>query len=140
MSDKAFTGVNFYAFLGEQRLMGARCPECSAIYAPPRPICPHCPTATLEWVQFSGKGQLAAYTVIAIAPTAMIEAGYGRDNPYCSGVVELEEGPRISAQILGVDVAHPEAIEIGAPVKVAFIERGVGEARSKTYLAFEVSA
>ena len=37
----------------------------------------------------------------------MIEAGYGRDNPYCSGIVKLKDGVSISAQILGVDVDHP---------------------------------
>ena len=139
MSEKAFTGTSFYEFLGEHKLMGSRCKACQEIYAPPRPICTHCPAGEIEWVELSGKGKLVAYTVVHIAPTAMLEAGYGRKNPYCSGVVELAEGPRISGQILGVDVAHPEAIQIGMPVKVAFVERGVGEAQ-KTFLAFEPEA
>ena len=33
----------------------------------------------------------------------MIAEGYGRDNPYLAGVVELDEGVKISAQILGAD-------------------------------------
>lgn len=119
--------------------MGSRCPHCGEVYAPPRQICPTCLAVDLEWVELSGEGTLASYSIIAIAPTAMLEAGYGRENPYCSGVVELVEGPRISAQILGVDVAHPENIVIGTLVKVAFIERGEGEAR-KTFLGFEVIA
>ncbi len=137
MSEQAFTGTAFYGFLKEHQLMGSRCPQCGAIYAPPRPLCPACPEAEMEWVELSGAGKLASYSVIAIAPTAMLEAGYDRKNPYCSGVVALAEGPRISAQILGVDVAHPQSIQIGASVKVAFIERGEGEAQ-KTFLAFEV--
>lgn len=139
MSETSFTGTAFYEFLKEHKLMGSHCPHCGAIYAPPRPFCPTCMAADLEWVELSGAGKLASYSVIAIAPTAMLEAGYGRENLYCSGVVELAEGPRISAQILGVDVAHPENIVIGTPVKVAFIERGEGEAR-KTFLGFEVIA
>lgn len=133
----AFNGTAYYGFLKEHRLMGSRCSKCGAVYAPPRPLCATCPDADLEWVELSGEGTLASYSVISIAPTAMIEAGYGRDNPYCSGVVQLAEGPRISAQILGVDVAHPETIAVGAPAKVAFIERGEGDTR-KTFLAFEV--
>jgi len=145
MSDKLFTAKDFYAFLGEHKLMGSRCKACGAVYAPPRPTCPAClddgagtaeAGAALEWIELSGKGELAAYTVIHIAPTAMLEAGYDRKHPYCSGVVALAEGPRVSAQILGVDVSAPETIEIGMPLKVAFIERGEGEVR-KTYLAFE---
>jgi uncharacterized OB-fold protein len=67
----------------------------------------------------------------------MIEAGYGRDNPYCSGIVKLNEGPSISAQILGVDVSQPEQIAIGAPLSPVFVKRGEGD-ESKYFLAFEV--
>jgi hypothetical protein len=42
----------------------------------------------------------------------------------------------ISAQILGVDVLKPETIRIGTSLRVAFVERGEGEAR-RTFLAFE---
>jgi uncharacterized OB-fold protein len=81
------------------------------------------------------KGRLAAFTTIHIAPTAMIEAGYGRDNPYCSGIVELANGLSISAQILGVDVNQPGEIVIGTPVEAEFTERGEGD-EAKTFLAF----
>jgi len=84
----------------------------------------------------SGRGQLQAYTTINIGLTAMIDAGYDRKNPYCTGIVKLEEGPLISAQIIGFDTGHPELIEIGSELKVAFIERGEGE-EAKTFLAFE---
>jgi uncharacterized OB-fold protein len=89
----------------------------------------------MEWEQMSGRGKLAAFTTIHIAPTAMIEAGYGRDKPYCTGVVQLDEGPAISAQIVGVDATQPEQIAVGTPLKIAFIERGESEG-SRTYLAF----
>ncbi len=85
----------------------------------------------------SGRGRLAAFTVVHIAPTAMIEAGYGRDNPYCVGIVQLDSGPAISAQILGVDATRPDAIQIGTPVQVAFVERGDGDGK-RTLLAFSV--
>ncbi len=129
-------GAQFYEFLNQQRLMGSRCTPCGEIHVPPRPVCGKCRDGEIEWVELSGAGKLAAFTIIYIAPTAMLEAGYSRKQPYCSGIVELEEGPRISAQILGVDVAHPESIEVGMPLKVAFVQRGEGDA-AQTYLAFE---
>ena len=43
----------------------------------------------------------------------MLKKGYGRDNPYCSGIVELAEGPRISARITGVDGNNPQNIKTG---------------------------
>ena len=41
----------------------------------------------------------------------MADKGYGRDNPCCTGIVTLEEGPRISARILGVDGNNPQDIK-----------------------------
>jgi uncharacterized OB-fold protein len=137
MSEFDFTSTAYYNRLGEGKLIGSRCAKCGEVYLPPRPYCPACAGSEMEEYEFSGKGKLAAYTVIYIAPTAMIEAGFNRKNPYCAGVVELEEGPRISAQILGVDVEHPESIRIGTPLNVSFVKRGEGEA-SKTYLGFHV--
>jgi uncharacterized OB-fold protein len=67
----------------------------------------------------------------------MVEQGFGRDNPYASGIVELEEGVKISARITGVDATKPETIQVGAPVSVDFIDVGEGE-QKKTYLAFKV--
>ena len=89
----------------------------------------------MEYAEMPVDGKLIAFTTIHIAPTAMIEAGYGRDNPYCSGIVELENGLAISAQILGVNIAEPNEIEIGTPVKAEFIERGEGDG-VETFLAF----
>ena len=42
--------------------------------------------------------------------------GYGRDNPCCTGIVTLEEGPRISARITGVDGNNPQNIKTGIPL------------------------
>jgi uncharacterized OB-fold protein len=92
----------------------------------------------MEWVEMAGRGRLVAFTTVHIAPTAMLEAGYDRKNPYCAGVVQLDEGPSISAQILGVDEKKPRQIAVGMPLRVAFIERGKGEER-RTFLAFEAS-
>jgi uncharacterized OB-fold protein len=133
---RAFSGTSFYEFLGENKLMGSRCQSCGALYLPPRALCPACYGEEMAWEEMSGDGKLLAFTTIHIAPTAMIEAGYDRKNPYCTGIVQLAEGPAVSAQILGVDPARPHEIEIGASLRVAFVQRGEGE-QARTYLAFE---
>jgi hypothetical protein len=99
-------------------------------------MCPRCFGADMAWTELAGQGTLLAFTAVYIAPTAMIEAGYGRDNPYVAGIVQLAEGPAVSAQIVGVDATKPEAIAIGTTLRVAFIERGQGEEK-RTFLAFE---
>ena len=136
MAEREFTSASFYQFLGEHKLMGSRCRSCAALYLPPRPLCPACHGEEMEWVEMGGAGSLLAFTTIHIAPTAMIEAGYGKDNPYCTGIVKLAEGPAISAQILGVDARQPAQIAVGTQLKVTFVERGEGDKR-RIYLAFE---
>lgn len=99
-------------------------------------MCPECQGRDMEAVNLSGRGRLAAFSVIYIATTAMIQAGFDRKNPYCAAVVKLEEGPSICAQVIGVDVFHPQTIEIGAPLEATFLTRGEGEA-AKTFLGFK---
>lgn len=123
-NERPFTAASFYQFLNEKKLMGSCCEECGAIYLPPRAICPDCHGDRMNWVQMRGEGKLAAFTSIAIAPTFMVEQGYGRDNPYVSGIVQLEEGVKISARILGVDPGDPASIRIGIPLTVDFIDTG----------------
>jgi uncharacterized OB-fold protein len=137
MTERPFTVASFNQYLGEKKLMATRCATCGTLHLPPRPICPKCHGETLEWVETSGRGRLAAFTSIYIGLTAMNAEGYSRDNPYCSGIVELEEGVKISARVLGVDAKNPASIQIGAPLAVEFVERGEGEEK-KTALAFRL--
>lgn len=83
----------------------------------------------------NGTGKLAAFTSISIGPPAMHAEGYDRDNPYCTGVVRLDEGPGIVARIEGVDARNPDAIEIGMPVTAMYLHRGSG-VDCATQLAF----
>ena len=136
MSERQMTGEAFYQYLAEHKLMASRCQSCGALHVPPRPLCPACYSDDLDWEQIGGTGKLVAFTTVHIAPTAMIEAGYGRDKPYCAGIVQLAEGPAISAQIVGVDVSHPAEIEVGMPLQATFVRRGKGD-EARTYLAFE---
>lgn len=136
MTDQLFTSAEFYNYLNEHKLMGTRCKSCGAITLPPRPICPVCKAHESEWVELSGKATLVAFTVVNIAPTMMLNAGYDRKNPYCTGIVQVEEGAFISAQILDMDVHHPDQIKVGTPLAVAFVERGAGD-KKQTYLAFK---
>jgi uncharacterized OB-fold protein len=136
--DKPFTAAAFNQFLAEKKLMAVQCPQCDATYTPPRAICPRCYSGELIWKRVSGKGNLVAFTSIHIAPTFMIAQGYDRDKPYLTGIIELEEGPKISARLLGFDALKPDQIQIGTPMSVDFIEYDEGE-QKKIFLAFQKS-
>ena len=132
MEERPYSDISYERFLNEEKLMGSRCKECGTHFIPPRSICVGCYKSQMEWVEMTGKGKLAAFTCITIAPPFMIAQGYDRDHPYCSGVVELEEGGRVYARIEGVDASNPEIGWVGMPMKVKFLH---GE--HETYLAFE---
>jgi uncharacterized OB-fold protein len=116
---RAFTAASFNDYLKEGKLMGVRCRACGVLSAEPRPMCPECHGREVEWHQFSGRGQLTTFTCISVVPVSMGEQGYGRNNPYCSGIVTLEEGPRISARIMGVDAANPQNIQSGTALTLS---------------------
>ncbi len=136
MTDQVFYSKAFDQALAEDLLIGSRCLACDTITVPQRQICSNCHSDQVERILTSGKGKLAAFTVIYIPPTSMAEAGYNAKNPYCVGIVELEEGPRISAQIIGLDLSDPSTIKIGMPLQQTFVIRGEGES-AKKFLAFE---
>lgn len=131
--EREVNSASFYQFLTEKKLMASRCKKCQTLSLPPHPICTKCHGNDMEWVELKGNGKLAAFTAIAVGPTCTIEEGYDRNNPYLVGVVELDEGPKISSRIHGLDPKKPENIKVGTPLTVEFLEQGEGK---RTYLAF----
>jgi hypothetical protein len=136
MEERPFSDISYQRFLDEEKLMGSRCKKCGALYVPPRQICIECYSSEMEWAAMSGRGRLAAFTAIRIPPPSMIAQGYSRKNPYCAGVVTLEEGGRVDARIEGLDLDKPQDIKIGMPMKAIFLHRRDADP-SETCLAFE---
>lgn len=132
---RPFTADSFYKYLGEKKLMAVRSKTTNAMAIPPKAIMPQTPATEMEWVQLSGKGQLAAFTVIYVGPSYMNNAGFSRDNPYVSGIVRLAEGLTICAHITGVNAKDPSSIQIGTPLAVDFLPMFDGKS-NKTLLCF----
>ena len=95
-----------------------RCGSCGRAFLP-RAVCPFCWTADPEPVTASGLGSVYSFTVCHRAGMPGFEA----DVPYVVGLIELEEGVRLLANVLQVD---PAAVAIGMPVKAVFEDRGEG--------------
>ena len=137
VAENEFYSSAYHKSLREKKLVGSKCKKCGHIFVPPKPICSKCQGSEMELVEMNGRGKLAAYTVVAVGAPLMVEEGFDREHHYCSGVVELEEGVRVTARILGVDDTRPEQIKIGAPVTVDFVEAMHG-GEKKTFLGFRV--
>jgi uncharacterized OB-fold protein len=50
-------------------------------------------------------------------------------------VVELDEGTRVNARIIGVDANQPEMIRVGVRLQASYVHSRDGEG-GKTHLAF----
>jgi uncharacterized OB-fold protein len=95
-------------------LLLQRCDECSHVYFPPRPFCPRCASREVSSFKASGHGRLHSY-VINHRPAP----GFEHDAPYAIAVVELDEGPRMMTNRVGVEQT-PEALVLDMPVEVTF--------------------
>ena len=96
-------------------LIGNQCGVCNRVYFPPRESCPYCRRKSMdkmENVKLSGKGKIVTYTIIHVAPEQ-----FEGQAPYPIAVIQLDEGPRITAQIVDCDV---DDIKIGMKVKSTF--------------------
>jgi uncharacterized OB-fold protein len=129
MEKKPLNDASYEQYLNERRIMGSHCTKCGALALPPRPICISWHGFDLEWVEFKGRGKLAALTSIVVVPPAMAREGFGRNNPYIVGVVELDEGVKAVARIMGVDAKNPDQIRVGTPLQADFLSKGDGPER-----------
>jgi uncharacterized OB-fold protein len=134
--ENQFTVTAFNNYLKAHRLMGSRDISTGEMFLPPRPLNPSDFSTDMDWIEFSGKGELRAFTSIYINSTLMTEAGFNRSNPCVVGIIKTAEGPSISALVVGLNGTNPQTLKIGTPLKVKFIDQGEGDAR-KTLLAFE---
>jgi len=135
VEDRPINDHEYRQFLAEEKLMGSRCTDCETLYVPPRQICPQCRGDALKWAPATGRGKIVAFTSISIGPAFMAEDGYGRQRPYCTAAVELDEGPRVVARLEDVDPSRPDQIIVGTPVIVRFVHRN-GTCGPRTCLAF----
>jgi len=105
-----FTIEQFYRFMNEGKLMGAKCIKCGKIMLPPRPICIQCYSENLEWIKLENKGKLLTYTIIHVAPPQ-----FQHLVPYAVGIIELEKGLKLPGMIKGIDF---DKIKIGMELKI----------------------
>jgi uncharacterized OB-fold protein len=83
-------------------LEGSACPACGAKHFPARRVCA-CGSRGLVPHRFRGTGKLFSYSEIFMSPE-------GYDGPYAMALVDLDEGPRLLAQITD---AEPDDLRIG---------------------------
>jgi uncharacterized OB-fold protein len=108
-------------------LEAAICTACETVEFPPKESCPSCGGTEWTATTLSGDGTVHSYTVITPggAPPEFA-AQAKRTGEFPVAVIELDEGPRITAQLTGVD---PDDVEIGmavsSTIRRLYVEEGV---------------
>lgn len=93
------------------KLKGYKCDSCGKTYFEKKGICT-CGSLEFSEFDFKGKGKIVSYTKIHSGPTA-----FEQQAPYCVGIIDLEEGARVTGQI--VDCEY-EDLKIGQEVEAVF--------------------
>ena len=79
--------------------------------------------------KLSGLGEVVTYTVVRVPPE-----GFEREAPYVVAIIRLEEGPRITAQIVD---CKPKDVKIGTKVKSVFRRVGGEGASGAIYYGYK---
>jgi len=90
-----------------------RCTACGTLRHPPRPVCDRCGSFEWDSVVADGRGSVFSFVVNHYPQVPAF------DYPLPIGLIELHEGTRLVADLVGVE---PAAIRIGLPVVVEFVD------------------
>jgi len=96
-------------------LIGNECGVCGEVYFPPREPCPFCRRKSLgkmKDLKLKGTGKVLTYTIIHVAPH-----NFEAQAPYPVAIIKLDEGPRVTAQIVDCDIKD---VKIGMNVQSTF--------------------
>ena len=107
----------YWEAAAREELLIRRCTSCGKHHFPPRFLCPTCWSEDLEWTKSSGQGVVYTVTVMHRAPMPM----FATRVPYVVALVDLDEGPRMMANIVGEAALQTK---IGERVAVCFEKRG----------------
>jgi uncharacterized OB-fold protein len=98
----------------QHRLMIQRCRDCGRCYFYPRPLCPHCLSRNVEWIEASGRGRLHTFVINHRPPR-----NFPTQGPVIIGIIELDEGPRLLSNLVGVE-PDPSKVKCDMRVEVVF--------------------
>lgn len=99
----------FWEAQTRHELLFRRCNNCGAFRYPMTLLCLNCRSFDFDWAVSSGRGIVYSYTVVHYQTHPAFPV------PYTMLLVEMEEGPRVVAQLRAWDGTE---VSIGMPVRV----------------------
>lgn len=104
----------FWDAAKQGELLIAKCGSCGLVHYYPRPHCIHCWSDDVSLVAASGRGAVYTYSTVYVNDLPP----FNERVPYVAAQVDLEEGVRITTNI--VDCPDKE-LAIGLPVRLKFV-------------------
>jgi uncharacterized protein len=96
----------YWDSLQRGQLSFQKCRHCGHAWLPARTECPSCLQADWHWVPASGRAKVVSWVVFHIA----YHKAFENRLPYNVAVIELEEGPRLISNVIGLP--DPNALHI----------------------------
>lgn len=90
-----------------------QCTQCSHIRSPINHVCPKCLSERHEWVKLSGRGTVLSSIVFH----QVYHPAFAKDVPYNVSLIQLEEGPRMLSNVVGIP---PSEVRTGDAVEAVF--------------------
>jgi uncharacterized OB-fold protein len=115
----------WFTAAAEGRLLIQRCRRCGHAQFYPRRLCTACHSLDVDWEQAAGTGRLHTFTVVHRTPNAE----FAGETPYVFAIVELDEGPRVTSRVVGVNL---DALVCDMRVRAEFPD---GEPRLPVFVA-----
>jgi uncharacterized OB-fold protein len=103
----------FWASTHEHAMRMQKCSRCHKFRFYPSEACHFCASLDYTWELISGKGRIHSWTVLERARGNPFE----NEVPITIVLVELEEGPIVTSNLIGHD---EHDLEIGAPVELEY--------------------
>jgi uncharacterized OB-fold protein len=104
----------FWEATRQRRLQLPRCDHCGTFHTYFEPWCSQCGKEGVHWEQLSGRGRIWANCKFH----KMYFPGF--EGPYNVAMVELEEGPRLMTNIVGLARDALDEMPIGLEVQAVF--------------------
>jgi len=99
--------------LRDRKLLMPRCDACGKYWFPPSLLCPHCNETKWTWTSTSGRGRIFSYVVYHW----VYHPGFAEEVPYAVAVIELDEGPRMVSNVIGI---APDKLACDLRVQVVY--------------------
>lgn len=103
----------FWDAIARGQLVIQHCGACGRLQHYPRPWCTACLSDVLDWQHVSGNAIVYAHTIVRRA----LNPAFNDAVPYVYALVDLDEGVRMTTNIVGV---VPDDVRIGMRVRVVF--------------------